>query len=69
MASIRRELESDKAKPYIVINERDEVYAGMRGGQFVWTTDITEGKTFFQESKIKGLSKFEPNSKLQKLVI
>jgi len=64
-----REKDLDRVKPYIVINQHEEAFIGLLGGQPQWSDAIDQAKPFSQNSKLSGLKKFCPEYNLTKFEI
>ena len=63
------EFNSGRVPYYIVVNQYEEAFTGMKGGRLQWSLDIDEAKPFNEESKIKGIRSFCPEYTLEKLEI
>lgn len=69
MKSRSREFEDNKVPDYIIINQYEEAFIGLKGGSPQWSTDIDEAKSYNEESKIKGMRSFCPEYTLEKIEI
>lgn len=67
MKSRFREFEDNKVPDYIIINQYEEAFIGLKGGTPQWSTDIDEAKSYNEESKIKGMRSFCPEYTLEKM--
>ena len=67
MKSRSREFEDNKVPDYIIINQYEEAFIGLKGGTPQWSTDIDEAKSYNEESKIKGMRSFCPEYTLEKM--
>ena len=54
---------------YIILNQYEQAFIGLRRGTPHWSTDIDEAKSFNEEIKIKGMCSFCPEYTLEKLEI
>ena len=69
MKSRSREFEDNKVPDYIIINQYEEAFIGLKGGSPQWSNDIDEAKSYNEESKIKGMRSFCPEYILEKIEI
>ena len=69
MKSRAREFEDDRVPYYIIINQYEQAFIGMKGGTLQWSYNIDEAKPFDEESKIKGMRSFCPEYTLEKIEI
>lgn len=67
MKSRAKEFEDDRVPYYIIINQYEQVFIGLKGGIPQWSTDVDEAKSFNEESKIKGMRSFCPEYTLEKM--
>lgn len=67
LKSRSREFENDRVSYYIIINQYEQAFIGLKGGTPQWSTDIDEAKSFNEESKIKGMRSFCPEYTLEKM--
>ena len=64
-----REFEDDRVPYYIIINQYEQAFIGLKGGTLQWSTDIDKAKPYNEDSKIKGMRSFCPEYALEKFEI
>lgn len=67
MKSRAREFEDDRVPYYIIINQYEQAFIGLKRGTLQWSYNIDEAKPFDEESKIKGMRSFCPEYTLEKM--
>ena len=69
LKSRSREFEDDRVPYYIIINQYEQAFIGLKRGTLQWSYNIDEAKPFDEESKIKGMRSFCPEYTLEKIEI
>jgi hypothetical protein len=59
----------DRVSYYIIINQYEQAFIGLKGGTLQWSTDIDKAKPYNEDSKIKGMLSFCPEYTLEKMEI
>ena len=69
LKSRSREFEDDRVPYYIIVNQHEEAFIGLKGGTPQWSRDIDLAKPYNEDSKIKGMRSFCPEYALEKFEI
>jgi hypothetical protein len=65
----RKEHDPNKVKEFIIINENEEAFIGLKYGKPQFSINIDNAKTYNEQSKFDGMKRFHQHLNIYKLEI